>query len=111
MSSRAKEERRADGSILVVARDIGEESQIRSTIINALIAGGLLCLGAGLAAAFGLSMRQMRRIAQIRRVIQRISQGHLAERLSTLVGATNSTCSRISSITCWRKSKAFDERG
>ena len=81
--ARVKEERRADGSILVVARDIGEESQIRSTIINALIAGGLLCLGAGLAAAFGLSMRQMRRIAQIRRVIQRISQGHLAERLPT----------------------------
>jgi signal transduction histidine kinase len=78
---RAKEERRADGSILVVARDVSQELQIRSTILNALIAGGLLCLGAGLAGALGLSMRQMRRVAQIRRVTQRISQGYLAERL------------------------------
>ena len=79
--ARVKEERRADGSILVVARDVSQELQIRSTILNALIAGGLLCLGAGLAGALGLSMRQMRRVAQIRRVTQRISQGYLAERL------------------------------
>ncbi len=78
---RVKEERRADGNILVVERDISQELQIRSTIINALIAGGVLCLGAGLAGALVLSMRQMRRVAQIRRVTQRISQGYLAERL------------------------------
>ncbi len=78
---RVKVERRADGSILVVARDISQELEIRNTIINALIAGGLLCLGAGLVGALGLSVRQMRRVAQIRRVTQRISQGDLAERL------------------------------
>jgi signal transduction histidine kinase len=78
---RAKEERRADGSILVVARDVSQELQIRSTIINALVVGGLLCLGAGLAGALALSVRQMRRVAQIRRVTQRISQGYLSERL------------------------------
>ena len=79
--ARVKEERRADGSILVIARDISQELKIRNAIINALIAGGLLCLGAGLAGALGLSMRQMRRVAQIRRVTRRISQGDLAQRL------------------------------
>jgi signal transduction histidine kinase len=79
--ARVKEQRRADGNILVVARDISEELEIRNAIINALIAGGLLCLGAGLAGALALSMRQMRRVAQIRRATERISQGDLAQRL------------------------------
>jgi signal transduction histidine kinase len=78
---RAMSERRADGTTLVVARDITQVLRIRNTIINALVAGGMLCLGAGVAGGLALSMRQMRRVAQIRRVTQRISQGDLSQRL------------------------------
>ena len=73
--------RRDDGSTLLVARDLTQVMHIRSTIIKALVAGGILCLGAGVAGGLLLSMRQMRRVAQIRRVTQRISQGDLTQRL------------------------------
>ena len=78
---RAMGKRRADGSTLLVARDLTQVLRIRTTIINALVAGGLLCLGAGVAGGLALSMRQMRRVAEIRRVTQRISQGDLSQRL------------------------------
>jgi signal transduction histidine kinase len=78
---RAIAERRADGSTLLIAHDLTQVQRIRSTIINALIAGGLLCLGAGVAGGLAMSMRQMRRVSQIRRVTQRIAQGDLAQRL------------------------------
>ncbi|MFM0389991.1 hypothetical protein [Paraburkholderia dipogonis] len=78
--ARVNEVRRPDGSILVVARDISQELEIRNTIINALIAGGLLCLGAGLAGALGLSVRQMRRVAQI----SDEEPGELADQINAL---------------------------
>jgi signal transduction histidine kinase len=78
---RAIAERRTDGSMLLVAHDLTQVQRIRSAIINALIAGGLLCLGAGVAGGLAMSVRQMRRVAQIRRVTQRISQGDLGQRL------------------------------
>jgi signal transduction histidine kinase len=78
---RAMTERRGDGSTLIVARDLTQVLRIRKTIINALVAGGLLCLGAGVAGGLALSMRQVRRVAQIRRVTQRISEGDLSQRL------------------------------
>jgi signal transduction histidine kinase len=78
---RAMAQRRKDGNTLVIARDLTHILRIRETIINALLAGGLLCLAAGVAGGLALSMRQMRRAKEIRRVTQRIAQGDLGQRL------------------------------
>jgi signal transduction histidine kinase len=78
---RAMAERRSDGEILVLARDLTHILRIRETIINALIGGGILCLVAGVAGGLALSVRQMRRLKAIRRVTQRIAQGDLGQRL------------------------------
>ncbi|MFM0741132.1 HAMP domain-containing sensor histidine kinase [Paraburkholderia xenovorans] len=78
---RVMAERRQDGSILVVARDLTHILQIRETILNALVGGGVLCLVAGVIGGLALSVRQMRRLKAIRRVTQRIAQGDLAQRL------------------------------
>ena len=73
-------------NIARVAMDVTNEAQVRAAIAETVGRFGALDAlvnnaGAGLAGALGLSMRQMRRVAQIRRVTQRISQGYLAERL------------------------------
>jgi signal transduction histidine kinase len=78
---RAMAQRRKDGNTFVIAQDLTHILRIRETIINALVAGGLLCLAAGVAGGLALSMRQMRRARQIRRVTQRIAQGDLGQRL------------------------------
>ncbi|MCP3725148.1 HAMP domain-containing histidine kinase [Paraburkholderia sp. CNPSo 3272] len=78
---RAMVERRKDGKTLVIARDLTHILHIRKTIINALVAGGILCLASGVAGGLALSMRQMRRAKEIRRVTQRIAQGDLGQRL------------------------------
>jgi signal transduction histidine kinase len=78
---RAMAERRKDGEILVLARDLTHILRIRETIINALIGGGILCLVAGVVGGLALSVRQMRRLKAIRRVTLRIAQGDLGQRL------------------------------
>jgi signal transduction histidine kinase len=78
---RAMAQKRKDGNTLVIARDLTHILRIRETIINALIAGGLLCLAAGVAGGLALSVRQMQRAKEIRRVTQRIAQGDLGQRL------------------------------
>ncbi|WP_409932405.1 ATP-binding protein [Paraburkholderia sp. BCC1886] len=78
---RAMAERRNDGSILVVGRDLTHILRIRETIINTLVGGGIICLLAGVAGGLALSVRQMRRLKAIRRVTQHIAQGDLAQRL------------------------------
>ncbi|MGV2289798.1 HAMP domain-containing sensor histidine kinase [Trinickia sp. YCB016] len=78
---RAMAQKRKDGNTLVIARDLTHILRIRETIINALIAGGLLCLAAGVAGGLALSLRQMQRAKEIRRVTQRIAQGDLGQRL------------------------------
>jgi signal transduction histidine kinase len=78
---RAMAERRRNGEILVLARDLTHILRIRQTIINALIGGGILCLVAGVVGGLVLSVRQMRRLKAIRRVTQRIAQGDLSQRL------------------------------
>ncbi|CAB3783686.1 sensor histidine kinase [Pararobbsia alpina] len=74
-------ERRADGTQLVVARNLAEVEHIRAELIKALILGGMLCLAASLITAFVLSLRQMRRIADMQRATLQIARGDLKQRL------------------------------
>lgn len=78
---RAMGEIRADGSRLVVARTLSDVRHVHGELLKALFGGGLLCLCGSLCAGLLLSMRQIRRVAQIRRVTARIADGELSERL------------------------------
>jgi signal transduction histidine kinase len=78
---RVMAERLSDGNTIVVAHDLTHILRIREAIINALIAGGLLCLAAGVIGGLAFNMRHMRRAKEIRRVTQRIAQGDLGQRL------------------------------
>lgn len=78
---RAMGEIRADGSRLVVARTLSDVRHVHGELLKALFGGGLLCLCGSLCAGLLLSMRQIRRVAQIRRATARIADGELSERL------------------------------
>ena len=78
---RAMAERRPDGRVLIVARDLSHIAHVRDTIIRALLIGGALCLAGGIIVGLVLSVRQLRRVRGIRRATLRISQGHLHQRL------------------------------
>ncbi|MBR7976826.1 HAMP domain-containing histidine kinase [Burkholderia vietnamiensis] len=78
---RTMAERRANGDILVLGRDLTHILRIRAAIIQALVGGGLFCLGAGVVGGLILSVRQMRRLKEVRRITQRIAQGDLGQRL------------------------------
>jgi signal transduction histidine kinase len=80
---RAMAERRKNGDILLVSRDVSHIFRVRKAIINAFAMGGMFCLAAGIALGLAMSARQMRRVRAIRRVTQRISQGDLNQRLPT----------------------------
>jgi len=80
---RALAERRKNGDILLVSRDVTNIFRIRKAIINAFVMGGMFCLAAGIAVGLAMSARQMRRVRAIRRVTLRISQGDLNQRLPT----------------------------
>jgi signal transduction histidine kinase len=78
---RAMAKRRPDGQQLIVAQDLRQVLRIRETTINGLIGGGILCLVVNIATGFALSLRQMRRVRDIRRVTSRIANGDLNQRL------------------------------
>ena len=78
---RAMADRRSDGDVLLVARDLTHIMRIREDLVNTLIFGGLLCLVAGVTGGLALSVRQMGRVRDIRRATQRIAQGDLNQRL------------------------------
>jgi signal transduction histidine kinase len=80
---RAMATRRANGQQLLIARDLTHVLRIRETTINGLIGGGILCLVVTLVTGFLLSLRQMRRVADIRRVTLQIANGDLNQRLPT----------------------------
>jgi signal transduction histidine kinase len=75
-------ERRADGTRLVIARSLNDVTRVRDELKRALIAGGAVCLLANLAAGLLLSLRQMRRVAEMRRTTGRIANGDLNQRLA-----------------------------
>jgi signal transduction histidine kinase len=72
---------RADGARLVVARTLSDVRHVHGELMKALFGGGLLCLTGSLCAGLMLSMRQIRRVAQIKRATGRIASGDLAMRL------------------------------
>ncbi|MFP3561290.1 HAMP domain-containing protein, partial [Paraburkholderia sp. SIMBA_049] len=72
---------RDDGMTLVVARDLSHFIQIREVAIRGLVIGGVLILIAGIAGGSMLGMRQIRRVAAIRRVTRQIAEGDLGKRL------------------------------
>ncbi|WP_395071071.1 sensor histidine kinase [Paraburkholderia silvatlantica] len=80
-SLRVMGEIRPDGERLVVARTLSDVRHVHDELMKALIGGGLLCLTASLCAGLVLSMRQIRRVAQIKRATRRIANGDLAMRL------------------------------
>jgi signal transduction histidine kinase len=80
---RAMAIRRANGQQLVIARDLTPVLRIRETTINGLIGGGIFCLVVNIMTGFLLSLRQMRRVADIRRITLEIANGDLNQRLPT----------------------------
>ena len=80
---RAMADRRADGDTLLVARDLTHILRIRDDLVKTLIFGGIFCLVAGVTGGLALSVRQMRRVREIRRATLLIAQGDLNQRLPT----------------------------
>jgi signal transduction histidine kinase len=78
---RAAAARRPDGTVLVIARDLTSVLHLREVAINALVSGGLFFLVVSIATGLLLSIRQMRRVRDIRRVTQLIAEGDLNQRL------------------------------
>ena len=78
---RAVIEQRQDGMQLVIARNLTHDNRMREATVSAMIGGGLVVLATGVVGGLLLSMRQMRRVRVIRRVIGRIASGDLHHRL------------------------------
>jgi signal transduction histidine kinase len=78
---RAMANRNSNGDIVVVARDLTHIIRIRDDIVKTLVIAGVFCLIAGMAGGLALSLRQVRRVRDIRRVTQQIAQGDLHQRL------------------------------
>jgi signal transduction histidine kinase len=78
---RAMGETRGNGDQLVIGRDLADVRHVREELFKALIGGGVLCLVIGLATGLLLSLRQMRRVSDMRLVTTRIANGDLAQRL------------------------------
>nr|WP_259295151.1 HAMP domain-containing sensor histidine kinase [Paraburkholderia sp. DHOC27] len=72
---------RDNGVQLVIGRSLADVRHVREELTKALIGGGLLCLVMSLGTGLLLSLRQMRRVADMRRVTTRIANGDLAQRL------------------------------
>lgn len=80
-SSHAFLQRRADGRILVLARDGGSISAVGGIIGQALFWGLSLTLIPGLVGWHLLRRRPLRRVERLQRSLERIVAGHLEERL------------------------------
>lgn len=80
-SVRVMGEIRDNGVQLVIGRSLADVRHVREELTKALIAGGVLCLAISLGTGLLLSLRQMRRVADMRRVTTRIANGDLGQRL------------------------------
>lgn len=78
---RAMAHKMKDGRVLVIARSLTDILQFRETVVRSLAIGGLVCLFAGVAGGYLLSLRLCRRLKRIRRVTTRIARGDLGQRL------------------------------
>lgn len=73
---------RGNGDQLVIGRSLADVRHVREELTKALIGGGVLCLAISLGTGLLLSLRQMRRVADMRRVTTRIANGDLGQRLA-----------------------------
>jgi signal transduction histidine kinase len=78
---RVMAEKRENGETLLIVRDISSVLEMRSEIFHALFAGGALILVIGLVSGLLLTLRQARRLKEIRLATHRIAQGELGQRL------------------------------
>ncbi|WP_395064345.1 ATP-binding protein [Paraburkholderia silvatlantica] len=78
---RAIGEVRPDGCVLVVARNLSDVSHVHDDLFNAVVVGGSLCLGASVLGGFLIGLRQVRRVAAMRRTTASIAAGDLSLRL------------------------------
>jgi hypothetical protein len=74
----AMAERRKNGDILLVSRDVTNIFRIRKAIINAFAMGGAFCQATGIAVGLAIGVRQMRRVRGIRHAAHRARSSHPA---------------------------------
>ncbi|WP_413196345.1 sensor histidine kinase [Pararobbsia alpina] len=79
--ARASAMRLPSGNILVLARDLGEVKELRSSILRALSYGGCFALISAFAGMVLVSVRRNTRIRALQRVAQQIARGDLQRRL------------------------------
>lgn len=79
--ARASAVRMASGNLLVLARDLGEVKELRSSILRALVYGGCFALVSAFAGIVLVSVRRNARIRALQRVAEEIARGDLQRRL------------------------------
>lgn len=80
-SLRAMAESRPNGSILIVARTLSDVRHVRSELTRALLIGGVVGLSASVLGGLLIGLRQVRRVASMRKATAAIAAGELALRL------------------------------
>ena len=79
--ARASALRLPSGNVLLLARDLGEVKELRSSILRALVYGGIFALVSALTGVVLVSVRRNARIRALQRVAQLIARGDLQRRL------------------------------
>jgi signal transduction histidine kinase len=69
------------GNVLMVARDLGEVRELRSSILHALVYGGCFALLAAFGGSIIVGIRQSERIRRLQIVARQIASGDLQRRL------------------------------
>ena len=72
---------RTDGDIMIVARDMTSAYLVRRELNRALVGAAAACLIVGIVGGLLISLRQLQRVRDIRRVTLRIARGDLHQRL------------------------------
>lgn len=72
---------RPDGRILVVARTLADVRRVHAQLVKALAAGGIICLSASVLGGLLIGLRQLRRVASMRKSTAAIAAGDLTLRL------------------------------
>jgi signal transduction histidine kinase len=75
-------QRREQGRILVIARDLSDVTALRSSILQGLLVGNGLVFVVTLFAGFMLAARQTQRINRVMDAVDRIARGNLHRRLA-----------------------------
>jgi signal transduction histidine kinase len=78
---RTKAMKLASGDILVVSRDVDEMSRLRAYMLGGLAWSAAIVVVGGLAIGILLSTSQLRRVSDVRRVVQQIARGDFEARL------------------------------